>query len=137
MTKKLQSSQIAVGHCVIVNHIERPSGEMVAVIVGVENDKIKSKYLNADKKFSYYNKHDGMTNLREAVTPISDFGVQIHVDEQNNYWCEQTGESTATYKDGKIRKWQDYTSGCYPDCSGPASMRYIARKDVLNLTIKA
>lgn len=118
----LLSSDIDVGHCVIVNDVEQPCGKLVSVVVSVAGDKVVTKYLNADQQLTSYNKK-GVTNRRETVTPIGSFGVEVRVNEHNVYWCEPISESKATYADGERRPWQE---------RGGIG-KYTARPDVLRV----
>jgi len=116
----LLSSDIAVGHCVIVNHVEKPCGKLVAVIVAIEGDKIRSKYLNADPILTQYNNR-GVVSRRETVTPCGSFGVDVIIDDSGTYWCQPVGPSHAKYEDGDTRPWQDYS----------CVYQYLSRPDVL------
>ena len=119
----LLSSDIDVGHCVIVNDVEQPCGKLVAVVVAVDGDKVITKYLNADQQLTSYNKR-GVTNRRETVTPCGSFGVEVRFEKSTGYyWCEPIREPKSTYPDGKIRPWQER--------GGIGT--YLARPDVLQV----
>jgi len=110
-TYRLSASEIAVGHLVIANHVERPEARMLALVVAIEGDDVRCKYLNADKSFSPYNAY-GFCNPITDVTPVDHFGVRVMAEQECPgadvvYWCEPIGESTATYHDGKPRHWQE------------------------------
>ena len=111
-TITLPSSEIAVGHCVILNDHEQPCGRMVVVIVEIEGDIVYCKYLCNDVDLSTYNRRRGMaasvSGKSHRLTPISAFGVNVRLDLQTrNYWCEKVAESSATYRDGRPRRWQE------------------------------
>ncbi len=107
----LPSSEIAVGHCVIVNHTDCPSGLMVAVVVQLMGSTVYLKYLDADRRFDGYNKKQGMaieSEFAKHITPISQFGVEVRVNTYDGtYLCVVVGESAAKYWDGKPRAWQE------------------------------
>lgn len=110
-TYRLAASEIAVGHIVIVNEHEAPEGRMLAVITAIEGVNVRCKYLNVEKEFSPYNR-SGMVNQIAVTTPADLFGVRVMAEQECSgaevvYWCELTGESTATYRDGKPRHWQE------------------------------
>ena len=111
---------VGLGCCVILNDVEQPCARLVGVVVGIEAEFIRTKYLCDDKLLTPYNLH-GCVNHRVVVTPLSDFGVELRV-EGGVYWCEQVGASVATYPDGTPRKWQEY--------SGPIRHRW--REHVMN-----
>lgn len=105
----LLSNKIAVGHCVIINHVEQPCGKLLSVITSFDKDTVTTKYLNADKTFNPYKK--GCTNRISEVTPIGLFGVEVFVNlKTEEYCCQKTPftESIAKYHDGKIRPWQEH-----------------------------
>jgi hypothetical protein len=109
----LLSSEIAVGHCVIINHVEQPCAKLLAVITSFDENTVTTNYLNADKSFNSYNKV-GCANRKSEVTPVGLFGVQVMVDlEKNEYSCQFIADSIAEYHDGRIRKWQDYNNCLY------------------------
>jgi len=128
----LPCTEIAVGHCVIVNHIEQPCGRLLAVITAIEGDTVRCKYLNAESDLSAYNKRGGMSPGCKMVTPAGWFGVEVRCERSSAsgevlYSCVRISISRATYQDGKIRSWQEY---------GRLN-RYVARHDVLKLAIEA
>lgn len=117
---ELPASKIDVGHCVILNDSESPSGHMVCVIVDSDEEFVWCKYLNSDHTFSTFNHRRGMRISRASalqnMTPLNDFGVRIVAryitgvlsdDGGWIYHCERIGESTATYRDGHPRRWQE------------------------------
>lgn len=117
---ELPASKIEVGHCVILNDFEEPSGRMVCVIADSDNWYVWCKYLNSDHAFSTFNHRHGMRISRDSafhnLTPLNAFGVRIvaRYEAGTNtvhggwiYHCERIGESTATYRDGNPRRWQD------------------------------
>jgi len=105
--------KFSVGDCVILNDCEKPCGEMVAVVIHVnEFDRgYLCKYLNADPKFDDFNR-PGMQNTLSEATKIEDFGVVIlrnNLDgDGRRYFCEQRRPSAAKYRDGKPREWQEW-----------------------------
>lgn len=121
--KTLPSSEIAVGHCAIINHVDQPCGRLLAIIVAVEGERVRTKYLNAERHLSSFNKR-GCVNPIETVTPVGHFGVEVQTEHDGVstlYWCEPVGESRATYCNGDIRPWQERG----------LRVRYFARLDVL------
>lgn len=121
--KTLPASEIAVGHCVIINDIECPEGQMVSVVVEVGSERVITKYLKDRREFDSYNKR-GVQNWRNTVTPVGKFGVSVRVDADGKYWCEPVGESTAAYSDGKPRYWQE-----------KAPIRHLGRMELLGLSL--
>lgn len=114
-----QHAIVSLGHCVILNDIEQPCARMIGVVVGIEGEFIRTRYLCADADMTPYNKR-GCVNRREVVTAIEDFGVELR-SEGNSYWCEKVGDSVARYPDGLRRTWQEH--------SGPIRHRF--RADVM------
>jgi hypothetical protein len=128
----LPCTEIAVGHCVIVNHIEQPCGRLLAVITAIEGDTVRCKYLNAESDLSAYNKRGGMSPGCDMVTPVGWFGVEVRCERSNEsgevlYSCVRLKSSIAKYRDGKVRSWQEHG---YPN-------RYVARQDILRVAIQA
>ena len=120
----LLSSDIAVGHCVILNDVEQPCGRLVAVIMAIEGGIAYCNYLNADAQLSSYNKKLGMAIQIEGgihnMTPVGKFGVEVdYYPQVGTYCCERVGDSVATYRDGKPRKWQENVP-----------LQYTARREV-------
>jgi len=107
---ELLASEIAVGHCVILNDVEKPYGRLIAVIMEIQNDIAFCKYLCSDPQLDIYNKKRGMmigiTGGIHSMTPVAKFGVKVCFNKWQ-YWCEKVGESTATYRDGRPRQWQE------------------------------
>lgn len=108
----LLSSDIAVGHCVILNDAEQPCGRLVAVIMAIEGNTAYCNYLNADPQLSSYNKKLGMAVQIEGgihnMTPVGKFGVEVdYYPQVGTYCCERVGDTVATYRDGRPRKWQE------------------------------
>jgi hypothetical protein len=95
-----------VGDCINLNLAEQPCGKYVAVVVADDGDHYSCQYLNDDRCLDVYNNPAMKTRLEDA-TNIEDFGVVIRA-KAGVYWCEQRSESTATYRDGKPRKWQEF-----------------------------
>jgi len=115
---ELKASEIAVGNCIILNDAEKPSGHLVAVITEMSGDSFYCKYLNAESQLSSYNKGKGMLIRLDGSlhrpTPVGHFGVRVLYDKTLRlYRCEKIGESTATYKDGKPRSWQEFQPYTY------------------------
>lgn len=121
--KTLPASEIAVGHCVIINDVECPEGRMVSVVTNVDGDMVTTKYLNARKEFDKYNRF-GVGSQKGTVTPVGWFGVGVCVTSDGKYWCEEVGESSAEYRDGKRRYWQEKTP-----------VRYLGRLELLGLSL--
>ena len=123
----LPSSEIAVGHCVILNDIEQPYGRLIAVIMEMQGNIAFCNYLNADSRLSSFNKKLGMIVNPEEwnTTPVSKFGVEVsYCPEDGSYCCNRIGESVATYQDGKPRQWQER-----------APITYTARRGVVKCCI--
>lgn len=121
--KTLPASEVAIGHCVIINDIEAPEGRMVSVVVDIRIGQVVTKYLNRRKEFDSYNKH-GVESRKLTVTPVGKFGVEVKVDSDGTYWCESVSESSAAYSDGRKRYWQESTP-----------IRYLGRLDLLGLSL--
>jgi hypothetical protein len=119
----LPASEIAIGHCVIINDIEAPEGRMVSVITDIKGDVVTTKYLNSLRLFDSYNRR-GVCNRRCTVTPVGKFGVSVRVSSDRKYWCEVVGTSSATYLDGTPRKWQEQQP-----------VRNLGRMDLLGLAL--
>lgn len=120
----LLSNDIAVGHCVILNDVEQPCGRLVAVIMAIEGNTAFCNYLCADKDLSSHNKKLGMAIAIDGgihnMTPVSKFGIEVKFCPQvGTYCCERVGDSIATYRDGKTRKWQENVP-----------LQYAARREV-------
>ena len=108
----LPSSDIAVGHCVILNDVDQPCGRLVAVIMAIEGNVAYCNYLNADPLLSSYNQKLGMAIEIEGgvhnLTPVGKFGVEVNFYPQvKTYCCERISESVATYCNGAPRQWQE------------------------------
>lgn len=92
--KKLPSSRIAPGHCVIVNQFDRPCAKLVAVVL-------------ADGKCCYLNQAINFRKMDASnATPVSDFGIAV-MARGDSYSCVVVGDSVAKYPDGSPRLWQD------------------------------
>lgn len=104
----LESSKIEVGHCVIVDPVERPCSRLVAVVVQViSHDLVACKYLNASRDLDEYNRVGiGMICSVHRVTPVGTFGVDVRT-VNGGYYCVRMGDSIAKYADGSTRLWQD------------------------------
>lgn len=99
----LLSNDIAVGNCVIVNDIDRPCSQLIAVVISTSKG-IRCRYLNSEID-------NGKTIIGDNTVPLKCFGVEVffkHVDKKIIFWSKQTSASIATYKDGTARLWQDY-----------------------------
>jgi hypothetical protein len=111
----------AVGDCVILNEVDAPIGQLIAVVVGVYCDLYACKYLNTDPRLNQFNSPPMVSRLLEA-TKLEDFGVELQFDG-DKYWAEPVRESCATYADGTPRQWQDH--------HGPIRHRF--RRDVAEI----
>jgi hypothetical protein len=103
------SRAFKVGDLVILNDVEQPCGRMVCVVTGTcvgGFDYYHVQYLNADSTFDSYCKPP-MQNMLKRATRLEDFGV-VFRNDGTHYWCEQIGNSSATYPDGEPRKWQEF-----------------------------
>ncbi len=106
----LPASEIAVGHCVILNHVDQPCAKLVAIIVKRDTDGFfYAKYLN--KELQHINGGRPVRVYGDA-TPVGEFGVEVLADMEK-YWCKQIAGSRATYSDGKLRCWQDTNPDAY------------------------
>lgn len=115
-------TRVRLGDCVIINDVDGPYSANVAVVVGIDRDMIRTRYLNSDARFTMFNRV-GCVNRRKDVTHIHDFGVILVVDG-DKYWCDgHINKSIATYRDGTHRDWQE---------SPPRKHRF--RRDVLSAT---
>lgn len=95
------------GLCVIVNHFDQPCGKLLAIVVDVDGQDVLCCYVNADPALDGY-QTPPMRFPSEIVTHVCDFGVDVETDTEGHYWCEQRGESIATYTDGTTRPWQEH-----------------------------
>jgi len=111
------SRAFSVGDLVILNDVEQPCGRMVCIVTSNANDLgfYSVQYLNADRTFDAYCKPPMQNRLLRA-TRVEEFGVVLRNDG-THYWCEQVGNSSATYPDGNPRSWQEW--------SGP--IKYVLR----------
>lgn len=104
----LPGSEVAPGHCVIINEYDRPSAKLVAIITEIRSGMIHCRYLNRDVDKNYKNV------VTFDPTPTDTFGVEIH-SNGSCYWVERIADSQAVYKDGKPRPWQgDSASEPFP-----------------------
>lgn len=101
---ELNATELKVGCCIIMNDVEQPCAKLIAVVTEIDVDSVVAKYLSGAKELKPYRK--GCLNQIENVTPVGRFGVSVKYGD-GQYWCEVVGESTATYRDGKPRQWQD------------------------------
>ena len=97
----LPSSEVAVGHCVIINDCDCPGGNLVALVTSASDESVEARYLSVET---------GMRECRSSspasVTPVGEFGVEVRHDGVD-FWCEVVGGSVATYEDGEPRSWQE------------------------------
>ena len=125
-------SQIAVGHCVIVNECDRCSGRMLCVITSIKAGIVYCKYLNAESHFDGFNMYLGIrAKFQDQITPIEQFGIRVCYEQEPDggdlvYWCSIVGDSQATYHDGRPRQWQEH------GWQG----RYVARPKVFALAVQ-
>lgn len=106
----LLASHIEVGHCVILNPVERPCGRLVAVIVSIDGIEATCHYLNADRSLDPFNRRGMVVNLEfHEMTPVERFGVHVVYNlKTGNYFCRKYSEqSFAPYGDGSTRQWQE------------------------------
>lgn len=114
-----------VGNCVIVNHFDRPTSELVAVITSREGDEVRWKYLNSHHRLDSYAAGDGMVGPASEVAPLAHFGVEVFTDG-SFYWCEKFRKvSEARYPGGGVREWQQDVS----------NQRHRARAELLKLCL--
>jgi hypothetical protein len=95
------NQRFSVGDYIIVNYIDRPCAKLVAWITGQVGGEYTCLYLSPVAGFDREIKSD----LRDA-TLLKEFGIALHRNRES-YWCEQVGNSRATYGDGAPRRWQD------------------------------
>jgi hypothetical protein len=82
----------------IVNDVDKPQMSLVAY----RNNEGLLNYVDRSKK-----SYDGMSIDR--ATPMEDFGFTVLEDlRQGTVLFVQTRESSAKYRDGKAREWQDF-----------------------------
>ena len=118
--------KFVVGDCVILNHVDRPSAEMIAVVTSRilhgwrEHELYAWSYVNADPKFDYWCNRVDYCTLATA-TKLTDFGVILQ-QQDTHYWCQRVGESIALYPDGAPRKWQDISDS-----------RHVGRPELIEL----
>ena len=121
-TNKEQFAHVfQVGDCIILNDVEQPCGRMVCVVTGSNDNEdgfYSVQYMNADSVFDCYCKPP-MRNRLNRATKLECFGVALRTDG-TRYWCEQIGDSSASYPDGQPRKWQEW--------HGP--IKYVMRSSV-------
>jgi hypothetical protein len=99
---ELNSTEVAVGHCVIANSFDRPSCELVAVVKSISNSIVEMEYLC----HTIAKSPCGAIGTFDSVTPIDFFGIRVK-SNGSVYWCERFDDSFARYEDGKKRDWQD------------------------------
>jgi hypothetical protein len=99
--RSLACSEVAVGHCVILNDFDRPCNKLVAVITKIENGRVIARYLSNRTMMQECHA------LIDGVTPISQFGLSVITDGLF-FWCaiNPTATPTATYPNGEKREWQ-------------------------------
>jgi hypothetical protein len=96
-----------VGDTIILNDIDQPCGQLVAVVVKDDGEHYHCEYLNADARFDYYSKPPMRAGRLERATKLEEFGVKLCAAD-GRYWCEKVGESVARYPDGQARQWQEF-----------------------------
>lgn len=101
---ELESSRLVPGCCVVLNDAELPCARLIAVVQSVHGRNIIAKYLNDSGDLRPYRR--GCRTTIEAATPVGRFGIKVLMSG-DEYCCEVIGESTATYPDGRPRRWQD------------------------------
>lgn len=121
---ELPASAVAVGHCVIVNDMDRPSQKLVAVVVRVEGEWAYCKYINAAPYLDEYEKGGGIkSSAARGLTPVGQFGVRVFVDAHaGRYVTEVFGRSRAVYPDGRPRAWQCDEYDSFPARAGVAAV---------------
>jgi len=98
----LPASEVAVGHCVILNDYDAPASGTVAVVVSVEGDDVACEYLSEAMGKS----HRPLPMERGGPTPIALFGVEVRF-AGGKFWCHVVGDSRAKYRNGTPRRWQE------------------------------
>lgn len=96
----MTSGVIKVGDFVILNEMEAPQGNLVAVVVGRNAGGLWAcQYL--------HRKHEDWRLIRGmSPTKVSDFGVSVRIDGFQYYVQDDGRNSVAKYHDGKHRQWQ-------------------------------
>lgn len=101
---ELNSTEVAVGHCVIANSFDRPICELVAVVKSINQSIVEMEYLCS----TIAKAPCGAIGTFDSVTPIDFFGIRVK-SNGSVYWCERANDSfpIAMYTDGTKRDWQD------------------------------
>jgi hypothetical protein len=103
-TIELNASDLKVGCCVILNELEQPCSKLIAVVWKIESVLICRYLCDWDHLKPFF--RNGVRSAVHEATTVGHFGVSVKF-EDGRYWCEQSGESIATYDDGKPRYWQE------------------------------
>ena len=91
---------------IIINHFDKPSAKLIAVITKIEKDIVTARYLYSGKVC--------WGNIKD-VTLVESFGVKLIFDlYKTKYKVEiNDNNSIATYPDGRKRYWQDNSTNEY------------------------
>ena len=92
------------GTPVIINDVDCPEGKLVAVLIKVEENHWKARYLSDYPNMVY-------CCTTYPPTPLSHFGMKIEWLDDDTYRVvpDDNGNRTATYRDGLPRVWQEPT----------------------------
>lgn len=125
-TSTLLASKVAVGHCVIINDCDCPTGRLVAVVTDVTTELVSARYLSTRTNIKICS-----SSWPEDVTPVNHFGLRVHLSKCGTaFWCERDSSLPfiATYPDGKPRRWQEEY-----DPPQRISMRYKAKSAAIRI----
>lgn len=110
-------TNIKPGDLVIINNFDTPEGRLICIITSIvkSGDKIKyfAKYISREMKKKYHDRHiDTFFRdcflLDKGPTKIEDFGVRLILNNFPTATVKIIQESSATYEDGRPRKWQGF-----------------------------
>lgn len=116
MVYRMPSDWLDVGNAVIVNEASKPETRNIAIVLNKTDAGICYQHL--DERF----KNQTPRTTKGSVIPVSVFGIELYVTN-GFYWTKKVSDSTASYKDGKPRKWQE-------KYSMPISQPYKLRPDI-------
>jgi hypothetical protein len=130
MVVELLASRVTIGHCVIVNEIDRPGSVLIAVIEAFDGRLTKMRYLSRNVS-TRREGHFALGNY-ERIVPVNVFGVRVLCDPvENHYWTERVNDGEAKYADGSPRAWQD------PYCDSGVQFAVMADPAVLEFALAA
>ena len=91
-----------IGDLVIINEVDRPCAELIAVVTKVDGEKLPCRYLSA-KVEGYEGKDIGTTISRASLA--KDFGICVDVEEFQ-FTTDKREYSDVKYDDGRVRTGQ-------------------------------